>query len=285
MDYKFQEQLIEFGKMETQNENEKRQKFHEIMIGLMEQDELFVILSPDTTEEDFDNDSGSPRFAPNDQKRPSLWFFSSEENAIKFIEMTDFYIKKDDVSIKEKPLYKKVGTNQAANIVYMGIFNGVTDVVVDESFIKIIFNATDFINLAFVSQKKKPLFSAEDATFLELVNVMKMCGLKCLTIADKGTPPHAIMSKNFKSDTSGDIIKIFDEKEDAEKYARETNGHTMFAVETDIITFANMLINMIEDKKEYQLEMHKMGSIFNIPYSKAMFLLKEMSVISQKDEE
>ncbi len=280
-----QERMAELRKIPQENESEIRQKMSEVITALLKQDTLFVALSPHTKPEDYGSDQMSPLFTLDRLKRPGLWFFSEEPTAKVFAEKSGLFLMENGEKNTEKPLFRAITPNVAAGLAYQAMFLGALDILIDDGSLSLITSAADFINFAFLASGKDKLMSNAEAIFIDTINTMRSNKLKVFVIADKLSKPFELMNNEFKCDVTGGSVRIFTNRETAEKYAQEVLGHLQYCKEATLEVLVKALLRLLPDRMNYRIELFREPGAFRLEYMKAIKFLEKMGILQAKQAE
>ena len=251
-------------------------KQNEILYKIIENGEIYTLLSKETTKEQFNKGTASIYCSYNSIGRPSFWIFSEKALAEACATRGKFVIKTGMFS--SELLIKKLDVRELLDIAYNSMFRGVSDIIIDDGANWLNVSIKDLINSFFTQKGEKELIPEDDYKFINLFNSLKLDRSKnAYIIADRNSSFEQIFSYAFKLDINDNNISIFTNKDTAEKYAKDNLGSDFYAVQANVFQLNNRLIEMVKDRQNYNVRINYENEICNYEFGKIISLMGKMT--------
>lgn len=251
-------------------------KQNEILYKLIENGEIYTLLSKETTKEQFNKGTASIYCSYNSIGRPSFWIFSEKTLAEACATRGKFVIKTGMFS--SELLIKKLYVRELLDIAYNFMFRGVSDIIIDDGANWLNVSIKDVINSFFTQKGAKELIPEDDYKFINLFNSLKLDKSKNVyIIADRNSNFEQIFSYAFKLDINNNNISIFTNKDTAEKYAKDNLESDFYAVQANVFQLNNRLIEMVKDRQNYNVRINYENEICNYEFGKIISLMGKMT--------
>lgn len=233
---------------------------------LLKSDQIYTIVKRDGG----DTQGLVPIFCGlGNDKIPSMWLFSTEQNAKDFIEYYNFN-KNPQCKIET------VTTKQIADFTFNAIFAGVENVLIDEGKHCLITNVNDIVNHALVLMKKKPALNTDEFSVVKILNRMKYAGLKVFVVPGKNQNTGQIMDNKFVPYDVDKCIKIYTEDEKCKIYSKSVGFENEFTVDLNYYQL-NSIINQCIAKGIKKVSFIKNSNTYNVDMKMLIYILNNIN--------
>jgi uncharacterized protein (UPF0179 family) len=237
-------------------------KSNEILKALLDSNDIYTVVSRETTVEELSNNEGKVFFGLNNNI-PTMWLFSQDDIANEYAE---YYQHK----VKNKNLIRKIEFEELLIVSYFAMLSGVAQVIIDEGRSYLVCNICDLVNECFKKHGQPPVLEREEYPIINVINSVRFSHNRLWVVSSENT---AKSDKSFMPINHNNSFKVFTNKSDSEKYSKENNYAT---VKINISELKNILVSALNNNIE-NVEFVIANEVANIRVNKLFNLLERMN--------
>lgn len=215
-------------------------KCDEIIRILIDSNEIYTLVSKDSSEEFIKSGRGDIRYGIH-ENLPTMWLFSEEKIAKEY---ADYY----NLKLEGEYLIKKIPFEELSLESYRAMFSGVTKLIIDEGREYLACSLYDLVNQCLIKNGQDPILERKEYIVMNILNSIKYGNTKLWVVPKKGTTFNDIIFNKFAPAIEGGSVRFFINRNESSAYSKKL-GHTNgISIDLDMSSFNATIESLLKSE-------------------------------------